>query len=73
METKYNGKNVNTNNKGWLDHIEPFESLRGKQNDNNLMGKAKDKDGNEFFIYPAECGLGNSCFCWATAEEVERK
>lgn len=63
---------VNTNNEGWLEKIEPFDNVRGIQNQKKIMGKAKNKQGDIFTIYPYPCdgnndGLTDSCYCWATA------
>ena len=61
---------IYTDNKGILEVIQPFNFLRGKQNDGVMMGLAKDNKGNKFEIYPSECGLGNNCFCYSTAKDL---
>lgn len=71
METENHENEINTNNKDWLEVIQPFEFVRGIDSQNKLMGKAKDKKDNEYFIYPAPCDIP-TCYCWATAEEKER-
>jgi len=63
---------IYTDNQGVLDRIEPFNYLRGKHNRDKCMGLAKNKEGKIFEIYPMECGLGNNCYCWATAEEINQ-
>ncbi len=62
---------ISTNNKGVLEIIEPFNLLRGIENENITMGKAKDKKGNIYDIYPAPCDI-DTCFCWATALIVKK-
>jgi len=61
---------VSTDNRGVLTIIKPFTFLRGKTNE--CMGKAKNKKGEEFFIYTSSCGI-ETCFCWATALKNKRK
>jgi hypothetical protein len=60
-------KKIYTKNKGVLEVIEPFEFLRGIDNKNTLMGKAKDKNGEVYEIYTEKCDL-ESCYCWSRAE-----
>ena len=61
---------VSTDNEGTLTTLQPFILLRGIQNKGRLMGKAKNKTGKLFNIYPSSCGIPK-CFCWATAIPIK--
>lgn len=59
-----------TDNKGRLTKIEPFFHLRGEDSKGELMGKAKDDDGNIYEVYVAPCSLP-TCYCFATAKLIK--
>lgn len=60
---------ISTNNKGVLEIIEPFILLSGIENADKCMGKAKNKKGEVFEIYPYHCNI-ETCYCWSTAIKI---